>query len=103
MYDFTENTAAGETATLTNGTILYNDNDFVGVSAIAYDSSSHYLYAARVDINGISGGKPHGYIIERYLLDLTTPGATRVLDSNNSSFEESNSFTNCPTSMFVGD
>jgi hypothetical protein len=103
MYDFTENTAAGETATLTNGTILYNDSDFLGVSAMAYDSSTHYLYAARVDVNGISGGVPHGYIIERYLIDLTTPGATRVLDSNNSSFEEANSFTNCPTSMFVGD
>jgi len=103
MYDFTENTAVGETASLTNGTILYNDNDFIGVSSIAYDSSSHYLYAARVDVNGISGGVPHGYILERYLIDLTTPSATRVLDSNNSSFEESNSFTNCPTSMFVAD
>jgi hypothetical protein len=103
MYDFAENTAAGETATLSNGTILYNDNDFLGVSAIAYDPSSRYLYAARVDVNGVSAGVPHGYIIERYLIDLTTPGATRVLDSNNSSFEEANSFTNCPTSMLVGD
>jgi hypothetical protein len=28
LYDFTENTAAGETATLTNGRILYNDDDY---------------------------------------------------------------------------
>lgn len=103
MYDFTENTVAGETASLTNATVLYNDdNYFSGVSAMAYDSTTGYLYASRVDVNGISGGIPHGYIIEKFSINLTTPGATRVADADNSSFEEANSFTNCPTSMFVG-
>ena len=104
MYDFTENTVAGETATLSNGTVLYNDNSyFAGVSAMAYDSSTGSLYVSRVDTNAIAVGVPHGYIIEKFSIDLTTPGATRVADSDNSSFEESNSFNNCVTSMFVAD
>jgi len=101
MYDFTENTAAGETATLTNGKILYNNvSYFFGVSAMAYDSSSGNLYVA--SSNSLNPA-PVGYNIEKFAIDLTTPGATRVTDSDNSSFEESNSFNNCVTSMFVGD
>lgn len=104
MYDFTENTAAGETATLTNGRILYNDDDyFSGVSAMAFDSATNTLYVSRVDANAIVGGVPNGYLIERFTVDLTTPGATRVQDDDNSSFEEANTFTNCITSMFVGE
>jgi hypothetical protein len=100
MYDFAENTAAGETATLTNGTVLYNDVYFFGVTAMAYDSSANMLYVAAAKNQNPS---PEGYNIERFSIDLTTPGATRVTDSDNSSFEEPNSFTKCPTSMFVGD
>jgi hypothetical protein len=104
MYDFTENTAAPESATLTNGVVLYNnDAYFAGVSAMAYDSTTNSLFASRVDTNSVVGGVPNGYIIERFTIDLTTPSATRVLDTNNSSFEEANSFTNCVTSMFVAD
>lgn len=101
MYDFTENTAAGETATLTNGTVLYNDTSyFFGVSAMAYDRDNRMLYVATS--NSLAAA-PVGYNIERFSIDLTSPGATRVPDSDNSSFEEANSFNNCVTSMFVSE
>jgi len=101
MYDFTENTTAGESATLTNGTVLYNNiSYFFGVSAMAYDSGSGNIYVA--SSNSLNPA-PVGYNIEKFAIDLTTPGATRVTDSDNSSFEEANSFNNCVTSMFVGD
>lgn len=101
MYDFTENTTAGETATLGSGVVLYNDTSyFFGVSAMAYDSASGYLYVA--SSNSLATA-PAGYNIERFQIDLTAPSATRIADSNNSSFEESTSFNNCVTSMFVAD
>lgn len=100
MYDFAENTSGAETAALSNGTILYdNVSYFFGVSSMAYDSSSGYLYVA--SSNSLNPA-PVGYNIERFDIDLDTPSATRVTDSDNSSFEESNSFNNCVTSMFVG-
>lgn len=101
MYDFTENTVAGETATVNNGVVLYNDTSyFYGVSAMTYDSASGYLYVA--SSNSLNNA-PVGYNIERFLIDLTAPSATRTPDSDNSSFEEANSFNNCVTSMFVAD
>ena len=103
MYDFTENTTAAgpEAATITNGQVLYNDNSyFNGVSAMAYDSTTGTLYAASSNSLNLA---PVGYNIEKFTIDLTTPGATRVVDADNSSFEEANSFNNCVTSMFVGD
>ena len=101
MYDFTENTTAGETASISNGQVLYNNvSYFYGVTAMAYDASTGYLYAASA--NSLNPA-PVGYNIERFSIDLTTPGATRLMDEDNSSFEEANSFNNCVTSMFVGD
>jgi hypothetical protein len=101
LYDFTENTAAGESATLTNGTIIYNNTSyFFGVTAMAFDSTTNMLYVASAESLAAA---PTGYNIEKFSIDLTTPGATRVADSDNSSFEESNSFTNCITGMFVSE
>ncbi len=101
MYDFTENTVAGETASLSNGKILYdNISYFFGVSAMAYDSSSGYLYVASSNSLNLA---PVGYNIERFAVDLNAPTATRIADDDSSSFEESNSFNNCVTSMFVAD
>ena len=100
MYDFTENTVAGETATLNNGVVLYNDiSYFYGVSAMAYDSSDGSLYVATS--NSISANPPVGYNIEKFQISLTAPSATRIPNSNNSSFEASTSFNDCVTSMFV--
>lgn len=102
MYDFTENTVAGETATLNNGVVLYNDvSYFYGVSAMAYDSSTGMLYVATS--NSISANPPVGYNIEKFQISLTAPSATRIPNSNNSSFEASTSFNDCVTSMFVAD
>ena len=101
MYDFTENTVAGESASLANGTVLYNNTSyFFGVTAMAFDSTNNMLYVASAESLAVA---PTGYNIEKFSIDLTTPGATRVTDSDNSSFEESNSFTNCITGMFVAD
>lgn len=101
MYDFTESTTDPESASLSNGTVLFNGTAFFGVSAIAYDSATNSLYAATVKTPGLL--PPDGFHIEKFTIDLTTPGATRVLDADNSSFENSNTFNNCVTSMFVGE
>lgn len=102
MYDFTEDTTGTpETASLTNGTVLYNNvSYFFGVSAMAYDSTNNTLYVASSNSLNVA---PVGYNIEKFTIDLTTPSATRVVDDDNSSFEESTSFNDCVTSMFVAD
>jgi hypothetical protein len=100
MYDFKENTTSGESASLTYGTVLYNNTSyFFGVTAMAYDSTKRILYVASAESLST---EPTGYNIERFLINLTTPSATRLTDSDNSPFEESNSFTNCVTGMFIG-
>lgn len=102
MYDFTENTVAGETATLNNGVVLYNDTaNFYGVTAMAYDSTDSMLYVSTS--NSISANPPIGFNIEKFKIDLTAPSATNIRNANNSSFEASTSFNDCVTSMFVAD
>lgn len=101
MYDITENTTVGETASITNGTVLYNDHSyFFGVSAMAYDSENGHLYVA--SSNSLQT-IPQGFNIEKFSVDLTTPSVTRLTNDDLSSFEESNSYNKCVTSMIVSD
>jgi hypothetical protein len=102
LYDVTDTNVAGvEGGTITNGQILYNDNSyFFGVSAIAYDASEGVLYAA--SSNSLATA-PVGYNIEKFSIDLTTPGATRMTNDDLSSFERASSFNNCVTGMIVAE
>jgi hypothetical protein len=99
IYDITESSTTA--ATITNGRVLYHDVQyFYGVTSMAYDAETGILYAA--SMNSLSSTTPTGYNIEKFQLDLTTPGATRLTNSDNSSFQAANSFNNCVTGMFVG-
>jgi hypothetical protein len=98
MYDINEPTTT--TATISNGQVLYHDAQyFYGVSSMAYDASSGILYVA--SSNSLATA-PVGYNIEKFSIDLTTPGATRLTNPDLSSYQSSNSFNNCVTGMFVG-
>ena len=102
MYDVTDTFAGGvEGGTIGTGKVLYNDNSyFFGVTSIAYDSNEGTLYAASSNSLGIA---PVGYNIEKFSIDLNTPGATRLTNPDLSSFERASSFNNCVTSMIVSD
>lgn len=98
MYDINETSASA--AVINNGQILYHDHSyFFGVTAMAYDSSTASLYVATSNSLDVT---PIGYNIEKFTIDLTTPGATRVPNADQSSFQSANSFNNCVTGMFVG-
>jgi hypothetical protein len=98
MYDVNETSTTA--ATISNGQVLYHDVQyFFGVSSMAYDSTTGILYAALSNSLSIT---PTGYNIEKFQIDLNTPGATRLTNSDNSSYQAANSFNNCVTSMFVG-
>lgn len=98
IYDVNEPTAAS--ATITNGKVLYHDVQyFFGVSSIAYDQATSTLYASSSNSLAVA---PVGYNIEKFQIDLTTPGATRLTNPDLSSFQAANSFNNCVTGMFLG-
>ncbi len=98
MYDINEPDA--NTAAISNGQILYNNHTyFFGVTAMGYDSANGHLYVASSNsLNAV----PIGYNVEKFSIDLTTPGATRIPNANMSSFQSANSLNNCVTGMFVG-
>ena len=99
LYDINETGAAA--AAISNGQILYNDhNYFFGVTAMAYDSSTGLLYVSTS--NDISKLTPVGYNIEKFSINLTTPSATRVTNTDMSSFQSANSLNNCVTGMVIG-
>lgn len=98
MYDVNEPDAL--TATITNGQILYHDHAyFFGVTAMGYDATNALLYVATSNSFNTA---PVGYNIEKFSINLTTPGATRVPNADMSSFQSANSLNNCVTGMFVG-
>lgn len=98
MYDITETTS---TATITNGQVLYHDHQyFFGVTAMTYDSVEGILYVA---MSNSLATAPVGYNIEKFSIDTTTPGATRIVNDNGSSFQTANSFNNCVTGLFVSE
>lgn len=98
MYDVNEPDAL--TAAITNGQVLYHDHAyFFGVTAMGYDSTNRHLYVATSNSFDVA---PVGYNIEKFSIDLTTPGATRVPNADLSSFQSANSFNNCVTGMLVG-
>ena len=98
MYDVNETSTTA--ATITNGKVLYHDHAyFFGVTAMGYDSANSKLYVAT---SNSFNAAPAGYNIEKFSIDLTTPGATRVPNADMSSFQSANSLNNCVTGMFVG-
>lgn len=98
MYDVNETDAL--TATINNGQVLYHDHSyFYGVTAMGYDSTNRFLYVATSNSFATA---PVGYNIEKFSIDITTPGATRIPNTDFSSFQSANSLNNCVTGMFVG-
>lgn len=98
MYDINETSSL--LATLTGGQVLYHDHAyFFGVTAMAFDAATNLLYVATSNSFNVA---PVGYNIEKFSIDLTTPGATRVPNTDMSSFQNANSLNNCVTGMFVG-
>lgn len=99
MYDINETSASA--ATISNGQILFHDHQyFYGITGMAYDESSAALYVAT---SNSFLAAPVGYNIEKFTVDINTPSAVRVTNSNGSSFETSNSYNNCVTDMFVAE
>lgn len=98
MYDVNEPDTL--TATINNGQILYHDHAyFFGVTAMGYDAANASLYVAT---SNSFNATPVGYNIEKFSVNLTTPGATRVPNADMSSFQSANSLNNCVTGMLVG-
>lgn len=98
MYDITETSSTA--VTIGNGQVLFHDYQYLyGVTALAYDKENNTLYAS---MSNSLVTAPTAYNIEKFTIDITTPSATRIVNSNGSSFQTSNSFNNCVTSMFVG-
>ena len=99
MYDITESSSSA--VTLDNGQVLYHDHQyFFGVTGMTYDEASSTLYVATSNSFAVA---PVGYNIEKFTIDITTPGATRVPNTNGSSFQSSNTYNNCVTDMFVAE
>lgn len=92
------------TASLSSPVVLYNDwTNIYGVSAMAYDSETGYLYVATPSQPGIANVTTagYGYKIEKFVLDLTTPSLT-LIRPNNKPFLDRNSSTKCISGMAIG-
>lgn len=102
MWNVTESSTT--VAALTSPVVLYRDfTDIFGISALAYDAETTSLYVATASqpgvVNQTTSG--YGYKIEKFILDLATPGV-RLVRPNNSSYVARSSSTKCITSMVIG-
>lgn len=101
MWDVTETSTTA--ATITNPVILYRDFSIIfGISAMAYDSTTGYLYVATASQPGVATQTTYPYKVEKFLLDVTTPSLTLV-QTNNKPFMNRSSATNCISSMIIAD
>jgi len=104
IWDISETST---TATLTNPIVLYDNTSYVfGISAMAYDGESGYLYVATAGEPGAVNQttNSYGYNIEKFSLTFNASGApqlTRLL-YNNQPFIKGGAYTKCVSGLTIG-
>jgi hypothetical protein len=95
-------------ATITNPMIMYREYDKIfGISAMAYDAQTGYLYAATASQPGVANQttNSYGYKIEKFSLDISNTADPKLtlIQANSRPFLERSLATKCISSLLVAD
>lgn len=106
MWDVDESSATA--ASLSNPVVVFDDSTVLyGISAMAYDSLSGYVYVATAGepgaVNQTTNG--YGYNIEKFAVSIASDGSPSLTRSTNSGkpFIKGGANTKCISSLALGD